>query len=118
MYKKNIYINKLFNRSKELESLLRFNNSLYCSLALDYSDLKKRYSNLDELLTRKLAENSRLTLENEQLKEQIVHKEELIKELQEEIIYQKNYVRQELKLQRYLFDVNKKLKEELNKYKG
>lgn len=57
-------------RIKELESKLRVSNSSNASLSLDYIELKKQYDSQEELLTQKLAENSRLTQENQQLKKQ------------------------------------------------
>lgn len=63
-------LNQQDKRIKELESKLRVSNSLNTSLSLDCNELKKRYDSQEKLLTRKLAENSRLTLENQQLKEE------------------------------------------------
>lgn len=63
-------LNQQNKRIKELESKLRVSNSSNASLSLDYIELKKRYDSQEELLTHKLAENSRLTLENQQLKKQ------------------------------------------------
>lgn len=64
-------LNQQNKRIKRLESKLRVSNSSNASLSLDYNELKKRYDSQEELLTRKLAENSRLTLENQQLKDQV-----------------------------------------------
>ena len=62
-------LNQQDKRMKELESKLRVTNSLNASLSLDYNELKKRYDSQEKLLTRKLAEYSILTLENQQLKQ-------------------------------------------------
>lgn len=68
-------LNQQDKRIKKLESKLRVSNSSNASLSLDYIELKKRYDSQEELLTRKLAENSRLTLENQQLKQQLSDEE-------------------------------------------
>lgn len=70
-------LNQQDKRIKELESKLRVSNSLNASLSLEHSELKKRHDSQEELLTRKLAENSRLILENQQLKEQLEDAEAL-----------------------------------------
>lgn len=63
-------LNQQNKRIKKLESKLRVSNSSNASLSLDYIELKKQYDSQEELLTQKLAENSRLTQENQQLKKQ------------------------------------------------
>lgn len=62
-------LNQQDKRIKELESKLRVSNSLNASLSLEHSELKKRYDSQEKLLSQKLAENSKLTLENQQLKQ-------------------------------------------------
>lgn len=62
-------LNQQMNCIKELESKLRVSNSLDASLSLEHSELKKCYDSQEKLLSQKLAENSKLTLENQQLKQ-------------------------------------------------
>ena len=69
-YKACVILNQQDKRIKELESKLRVSNSLNASLSLDYYEFKKRYDSQEKLLTQKCAETSRLTLENQQLKEE------------------------------------------------
>ena len=71
-------LNQQAKRIKELKSKLRVSNSLNASVSLDYNELKKQYDSQEKLLTRKLAENSRLTLENQQLKHKLAEKEKEI----------------------------------------
>lgn len=74
-------LNQQDKRIKELESKLRVSNSLNTSLSLEYSDLKKQYDNQENLLSQKLAENSRLTLENQQIKEKLNNFETCMKKI-------------------------------------
>lgn len=62
-------LNQQQKRIKELESKLRVSNSLNASLSLDYNELKKQYDSQEKLLSQVLADRSKLTFENQQLKQ-------------------------------------------------
>lgn len=71
-------LNQQDKRIKELESKLRVSNSLNASLSLEHSELKKRYDSQEKLLSQKLAKNSKLTLENQRIREDLQAKDILV----------------------------------------
>lgn len=69
-------INKRNERIDDLLSKLRVSNSQLASCELEHNKLKLSFKQQEKLLGEKLASNSRLQLENQQLKQKLAKKEE------------------------------------------
>lgn len=111
-------LNQQDKRIKELESKLRVSNSLNASLSLDYNKLKKRYDSQEKLLTIKLAENSKLTLENQQLKQS--QKQLAISKLEDVYQVVKYYNSEANKYEPYIdtLDIEQYINDQIKELKG